>query len=223
MNKKMNKEMRTKPELIERAFNFNIRATEDDNKGNVIEGRAIVYDSVTDLGFCNEVIEKGALKETDLTDVRLLVNHDINKIPLARSRNNNNNSTMQLTVDNEGLYIRAVLDVENNADAKALYSAIQRGDITGMSFMFSVDDEEWTELESEKPTRHIKKIASVIECSAVTFPAYEDTSLNARSFKLESLKATLESVRSAENIKTLESGKKLDKELRMLNRIYNLK
>lgn len=212
---------KNKLELIERAFSFNIRATEDESKGNVIEGRAIVYDSVTDLGFCSEVIEKGALKDTDLTDVRLLVNHDINKIPLARSRNNTKNSTMQLTVDDEGLYIRAVLDVENNTDAKALYSAIQRGDITGMSFMFSVDDEEWTELESDKPTRHIKKIASVIECSAVTFPAYEETSITARSFKLESLKETLESVRSAENKKSLESDKKLDKELRMLNRIYN--
>lgn len=213
-----------KPELIERAFNFNIRAAENEEHGSVIEGRAIVYDSVTDLGFCKEVIEKGALKETDLTDVRLLVNHDINKIPLARSRNNNDNSTMQLTVDSEGLLIKAELDVENNADAKSLYSAVQRGDISGMSFMFSVEDEEWTELNTDIPTRHIKKIASVIECSAVTFPAYEETSINTRSnYKLESLKETLESVKRDYNSRSLESVKKtsLSKELRMLNKIYN--
>lgn len=215
---------KTKPELIERAFNFNIRAVKNELSGNIIEGRAIVYDSVTDLGFCKEVIEKGALKETDLTDVRLLVNHDISKIPLARSRNNNDNSTMLLTVDSEGLLIKAELDVENNADAKSLYSAVQRGDISGMSFMFSVEEEEWTELNTDMPTRHIKKIASVIECSAVTFPAYEETSINTRSnYKLESLKKTLESVKRDYNNRSLESEKKtsLSKELRMLNKIYN--
>lgn len=216
---------KTKPELIERAFNFNLRAAENEEHGSIIEGRAIVYDSVTDLGFCKEVIKKGALKETDLTDVRLLVNHDISKIPLARSRNNNDNSTMQLTVDDEGLLIRAVLDIENNADAKSLYSAVQRGDISGMSFMFSIEDEEWTELNTDMPTRHIKKIASVIECSAVTFPAYKETSINTRStYKLESLRKTLESVKRDYDTKVLESAKnntKLSKEVRMLNKIYN--
>ena len=216
---------KTKPELIERAFNFNLRAAENEEHGSIIEGRAIVYDSVTDLGFCKEVIKKGALKETDLTDVRLLVTHDISKIPLARSRNNNDNSTMQLTVDDEGLLIRAVLDIENNADAKSLYSAVQRGDISGMSFMFSIEDEEWTELNTDMPTRHIKKIASVIECSAVTFPAYEETSINTRStYKLESLRKTLESVKRDYDTKVLESAKnntKLSKEVRMLNKIYN--
>lgn len=216
---------KTKPELIERAFNFNLRAAENEEHGSIIEGRAIVYDSVTDLGFCKEVIKKGALKETDLTDVRLLVNHDISKIPLARSRNNNDNSTMQLTVDDEGLLIRAVLDIENNVDAKSLYSAVQRGDISGMSFTFSIEDEEWTELNTDMPTRHIKKIASVIECSAVTFPAYEETSINTRStYKLESLRKTLESARRDYDTKVLESAKnntKLSKEVRMLNKIYN--
>ena len=216
---------KTKPELIERAFNFNLRAAENEEHGSIIEGRAIVYDSVTDLGFCKEVIKKGALKETDLTDVRLLVNHDISKIPLARSRNNNDNSTMQLTVDDEGLLIRAVLDIENNVDAKSLYSAVQRGDISGMSFTFSIEDEEWTELNTDMPTRHIKKIASVLECSAVTFPAYEETSINTRStYKLESLRKTLESARRDYDTKVLESAKnntKLSKEVRMLNKIYN--
>ena len=87
---------------------------------------------------------------------------------------------MQLFVDEQGLRIKVYLDIENNAEARALYSAIQRGDITGMSFMFSISAEEWEELESEKPTHKIREILSVVEVSAVTFPAYEDTDIYAR-------------------------------------------
>ena len=78
----------------------------------------IVYDSKTDLGYFAEVIERGSLDKTDLKDVRFLVNHDTNKIPLARSRNNNKNSTMRLKPTDKGLEIEADLDVENNADAR---------------------------------------------------------------------------------------------------------
>ena len=124
-------------ELERRAYSFDINAQETE-AGNILVGRPIVYDSVTDLGFFNEIIERGALIGTDLTDVRFLVNHDTSKIPLARSRRNNGNSTMQLDVDDNGMNIRVILDVENNADAKSLYSAVQRGDISGMSFMFSI-------------------------------------------------------------------------------------
>ena len=116
----------------------------------------------------------------DLKDVRFLVNHDLNKIPLARSRNNNENSTMRLKPTDKGLEIEADLDCENNTEARALYSAVERGDISGMSFMFSIDGEEWENLESEHPTRHIKSIGEVIEVSAVNFPAYEDTEITAR-------------------------------------------
>ena len=210
----------SKPELIRRSYNFEVRASTDE-KGNLIEGRPIVYDSMTDMGWFKEVIERGALDNADLTDVRFLVNHDINKIPLARSRNNNINSTMQLGVDDKGLFIRVYLDVENNAEARALYSAIQRGDITGMSFMFSVDDEEWEDLESEKPTRRIKKISSVVEVSAVTFPAYEDTEIQARNkSELESLRQKLESEK--QRAKSLERDKKskLDFETRTLLMMY---
>lgn len=167
-----------KNEMLKRSYQFEIRTDNDNEKGSVIIGRPIVYDSKTDIGgLFEEVIDKGALDKTDLTDVRFLVNHDISKIPLARSRKNTVNSTMRLMPDNEGLSIRVVLDTENNADARALYSAIERGDISGMSFMFAVDAEEWENLKSEYPTRHIKAISKVVEVSAVTFPAYDDTSI----------------------------------------------
>lgn len=167
--------------FISRNYEFEIRAEKDEKRGNIIIGRPIVYDSKTDIGgFFAEVIERGALKKTNLEDVRFLVNHDKSKIPLARSRKNTKNSTMQLTVDNDGMEIQVELDTENNTEARNLYSAIERGDITGMSFMFAIEDEEWEDLDSDYPTRHIKSISTVVEVSAVTFPAYQDTSISAR-------------------------------------------
>lgn len=195
-----------KKELIKRSYSFEVRAEQNDEGGSIITGRPIVYNSLTDIGgLYDEIIERGALMTTDLTDVRFLVNHDISKIPLARSRRNNGNSTMTLTVDDMGMAIRVVLDTENNAEARALYSAVQRGDISGMSFMFSIDDERWENLESDHPTRHILSIGSVVEVSAVTFPAYDATSIDARSKEaLESARLAMENAR-AQSATELES------------------
>ena len=181
-----------------RAFTFEVRASEDESHGHTLTGRPIVYDSTTDLGWYDEVIAKDALQETDLRDVRFLVNHNTDMIPLARSRNNNDNSTMQLAVDEEGMTIRVDLDVENNTEAKNLYSAVERGDIDGMSFMFTVDGDSWDELESDHPHRTITKIGKVFEVSAVTFPAYEATSIQARGLSdaLEGARVSLESARA---------------------------
>ena len=181
---------------ITRAYNFEIRAENNEKNGDHIVGRPIVYNSRTNLGWFDEIIEAGALDKSNLKDVRFLVNHNTNMIPLARSRNNNENSTMQMEVDKDGMSIRVNLDTENNTEARNLYSAIKRGDITGMSFMFTIDDEEWENLESDHPTRHIRKISQVFEVSAVTFPAYESTEISARDREaLDRAKATLESVR----------------------------
>lgn len=199
----------TKNPLEQRSYAFEVRAEETEN-GNIITGRPIVYDSKTDLGWFDEIIERGALDKTDLTDVRFLVNHDISKIPLARSRRNNGNSTMQLSVDDFGMSIRVTLDTENNAEAKALYSAVQRGDISGMSFMFSINGQEWENLESDHPTRRIKDIGSVVEVSAVTFPAYESTEINARG------KEALDNARSALEKAREQRAKSVDTDLDLL-------
>ena len=195
---------------VTRAYNFEIRAENNEKNGDHIVGRPIVYNSKTDLGYFDEVIEAGALDKANLKDVRFLVNHNTDMIPLARSRNNNENSTMQMTVDKDGMGIRVNLDTENNSEARNLYSAIKRGDITGMSFMFTIDDEEWEDLESDHPTRHIREIGQVFEVSAVTFPAYETTEISARDKEaLDNAKATLESVRESQ---LLESRNALELE-----------
>ena len=185
----MNKEMRS--------LEFEVRAEQNEQHGAHITGTPIVFNQVTDLGWIRETIEPGALDNTDLKDVRFLVGHDTSMIPLARSRNNNENSTMQLSVNENGMNIRVDLDVENNPRAAELYSAVKRGDISGMSFMFTVDKDAWEDLESEQPLRRITSIQRVFEVSAVCFPAYEGTSIQAAAEgdALESAKASLESAR----------------------------
>jgi hypothetical protein len=187
----MNKEIR--------AFDFEVRADQSEEHGAFLTGTPIVYNERTDLGWYDEIIDDDALADTDLRDVRFLVNHNTDMIPLARSRNNNDNSTMQMSVvSGTGMEIRVDLDTENNAESKSLYSAVKRGDISGMSFMFSVDEDSWEDLDSEHPTRHIRAINKVFEVSAVTFPAYEATSISARGLSdaLESAKASLESAKA---------------------------
>lgn len=181
-----------------RAFNFEVRAEQNEDHGNHLTGTPIVFNERTDLGWYDEIIEKDALKDTDLRDVRFLINHNTDMIPLARSRNNNADSTMQLEVTDSGMNIRVDLDTENNADARSLYSAVSRSDLSGMSFMFSVRDDAWDDVDSDHPTRHIRAIDKVFEVSAVTFPAYEVTSIQARGLAdaLESAKASLESVKA---------------------------
>lgn len=191
-----NRDMRKK-EI--RAFNFEVRAEENEERGQFLTGKPIVYDERTDLGWYDEIIDDGALNDTDLRDVRFLINHNTDMIPLARSRNNNSNSTMQLEViPGSGMSIRVDLDTENNAEAKSLYSAVKRGDISGMSFMFSVEKDSWENVDTDHPTRHVQAISKVFEVSAVTFPAYEATSIQARGLSdaLESAKDSLESVKA---------------------------
>lgn len=188
--------MTTKKEI--RTFNFEIRAAQDEDHGHVLLGQPIVYEQKTNLGWYDEIISRGALDDTDLKDVRFLVNHNTDMIPLARSRNNNANSTMQMEVSDDGMSIRVDLDVDNNAEAKSLYSAVERGDLDGMSFMFIVGADKWEGLETAHPTRTITAFDRVLEVSAVTFPAYEQTSIQARGLSdaLDSAKDSLENAKA---------------------------
>lgn len=190
-----------------RNLEFEVRAEENEEHGHFLSGRPIVFGQRTDLGWYEEVIEPGALDSTDLKDVRFLVNHNTDMIPLARSRNNNEHSTMQMSVDADGMGIRVDLDTENNSDARNLYSAVGRGDITGMSFMFSVDKDSWDDADTDHPLRHIRSIRRVIEVSAVTFPAYSSTSIQTRGLSdaLDSARKSLDSER--ERLRAIERRK----------------
>ncbi|HCW79588.1 MAG TPA: HK97 family phage prohead protease [Ruminococcaceae bacterium] len=194
---------------------FSMPDLNTDEKGKVLEGHAAVFGQTTNICDCfNEIIARGAFDNTDFTDVLFDVNHDLDSLPLARSRNNNANSTLQLSVDDQGLAIRALLDIENNPDAKALWNSVQRGDISGMSFIFSVRSDEWTGEDTDMPTRTITDIAKVYEVSAVSMPAYDGTDINARGQSaLESAKKTLESARTRAALES-EAEQKADDEKR---------
>ena len=159
----------------QRSYTSEVTAEENEIVGNpVVCGvRTQMYDYI-------EVIEPGALVEADISDVLLTVNHNLSDIPLARSRGGQPGETMQLSVDNYNCNITAQLDVENNPQARALHSAVARGDITGMSFMFHVKEDSW-EREKGVLVRHIQKIDKIVDVSAVTIPAYPSTSISARS------------------------------------------
>ena len=181
-------------EIVRRAFDAAFE-TRDEGGGGIITGRPVVLESRTDLGFCDEVIDARALQNADLSDVRLCLNHDTSYV-YARSRNNNGNSTMRINTDAMGLTFEAALDVENSPKAQDYYAAIKRGDMDKMSFMFTIDGYEWENLESDHPTRRITSIGRIFEISAVTFPAYNSTSIEARSEEmLDSIKRELESAR----------------------------
>ena len=193
-----------------RRMTFEVRAEQNEQHGTHLIGLPIVYGQVIQYGWRREVIDPGAVDEnTDLTDVPFLIGHNTSMVPLARSRNNNENSTMQLKRVEKGLEIRVDLDTENNQDAKKLYSAVKRGDITGMSFMFTVNKSMWEDEDSDNPLRRIVHIEQVFEVSAVAFPAYDETKLQAAGKDLSpegaedplesALKQELQEVRDAKH------------------------
>lgn len=193
-----------------RNFTFNDLEARATNNGSdqTLEGHAAVFNATTNIGgMFDEVIAMDAFTNCDFTDVPLLVNHNDRKIPLARSRRNNGNSTMQLSIDEKGLKMRADLDTVNNTDSKNLYSAVKRGDISGMSFAFHVADAKWENLDTDNPLRTILKIDKIFDVSAVNDPAYIQTDIAARAKEtLDSAKSLLDSERA----KALEKANAVD-------------
>lgn len=197
--KKRQERKNSQNELVTRQFTATFRAAENEEEGSVIEGTPIVFNQDTKMqdwaGEYNERIDEHALDNADLKDIRLFVNHDTNKIALARTKNGR--GTMSFNINNEGLHIKATLDTENNQEARSLYSAIKRGDMDGMSFMFRIKSQEWLDLDTECPTRVIKEISIVHEVSVVNFPAYPQTSIDARDNSEETEYSPLEEARKA--------------------------
>jgi HK97 family phage prohead protease len=196
--------------VLKRAFNA-LYETRDEGANGIVSGRPIILNSVTDLGCFREVIDTRALDGADLTDVRLCLNHDTSYV-YARSRNNNPNSTMQISTDSDGLTFTASLALEESPRARDFYTAIKRGDIDKMSFMFNMEDYEWEDLDSDSPIRKITKIGKVFEISAVTFPAYQSTAIEARDAStLDSVKRELENLRASRLSASLDSDIELAK------------
>lgn len=164
----------------------------------IIEGYPIVFNQITPIGdLFFEEIDEHALDGADLSDIKFLVNHNDDMIPLARHRRGKR-STMDISIDEHGLSILAKLDIENNSTSKAVCSAVERGDIEDMSFAFGIEvtGEEWSDLDKNMPHRRITKIGKVFEVSAVNDGAYPQTSISARSASLDNEKKALDNARA---------------------------
>lgn len=146
-----------------------MRALEDEDM--VVEGYAAVFNQETDLGWCKEVIDQKAFEECDMKDCCLNYNHGQGKA-IARTRN----GSLELTVDSVGLKIRAkIIDTTEGID---VYKSIKAGLLDKMSFAFTVKEQSWN---YETDTRRIIKIDKLYDVSIVDIPAYEGTSVFARS------------------------------------------
>ena len=165
----------------------------------VVEGRAVVYESPTVMYEFDgvkyyEVIARGALDGADMRDVPFKYNHSDAVMVMARTRNN----TLQLSIGDQGLWIRAQL--ANTTSGRDLHELIKRGDIDKMSFMFTVLEQSYN---TDTRTRTITKFKRIWDVSAVDAPAYPDTSLSARSF-FEAQAEAEAAARAEEERKALE-------------------
>lgn len=189
----------TAPQFIKRNAPDGNAAQIDPLKG-IIEGCPIVFNQRTAIGdLFYEEIDPHALDDADISDIKFMVNHDDGMIPLARHRRGKR-STMDVEIKPDGLHIKTTLDIENNATARELCSAVTRGDIEDMSFAFGVlvSGYEWRDLDTDMPTRRITKISKVFEVSAVNDGAYPQTSIYARSpASLDNDKIALDNAKAA--------------------------
>ena len=196
-----------KSDKIARYFECEMRASQDDsNDEYVIEGRPVVYGQHTDIGgWWDEVINAGALDNTDVRDVCLLGNHNQGTFPLARTKNGK--GTMTLAKDEKGLFMRAVLDCKNNPSAQEAYSAVQRGDVTGMSFAFRIASkgDTWRWDDNDYGWREINDISIIHEVSLVNWPAYDGTSATTRSAQEEEALATYKEMKGERDRKVKEA------------------
>ena len=154
--------------------NSELRALDitEENKDMIVEGYAAVFETETDLGWCKEVISRDAFNDCNMSDCVLKYNHNDNCLILARTRN----KSLELTVDNKGLKIKAnLIDTTQNRD---IYKMIKAGLLDKMSFAFSVRKQEW---DYENDVRRITEISQLFDVSVVDVPAYETTEIYARS------------------------------------------
>lgn len=145
-----------------------------------IGGIAAVINSVTDLGYFEEVIMAGAFDNalSKDYDIRCLFNHEAELI-LGRTKAN----TCKVFVNGDGnLEYTWIPDYENPTHMSVVRS-IMRGDITQSSFAFTIKEQTWSESEKygTMGKRTIKVIEDLYDVSPVTYPAYEDTEADARS------------------------------------------
>lgn len=180
---------------------FNGVQYRQENDDLILEGYAIVWDEKTligdeERGF-TESIDRHSLDKANVKDVALRYNHYDSFVILARTRN----KSLELMPDDKGLFIRAKLqkDVQQHIDA---YNMVQSGLVDKMSFAFNVTNQK-IDRSGKLPHRTITGIGRLFDVSIVDFPAYEGTSVYARSFDL--VDTELKALENEEQRQSLEN------------------
>lgn len=188
-----------------RAFQF-----EENNEEEMrIEGVPIVFEQPTKMFERDgipyyEVIDRNALMGADMSDVVLNVNHE------GKAAAKTKNGTLNIVTRDNDVFISA--DLSKNATGRELHESIRNGFFDKMSFAFTVAEQEY---EKETRTRRIKKIGRLYDVSAVDVPAYNQTSIQARSFfELESEKEIMEMMECEKRKKQLELRLRLKGEIK---------
>lgn len=153
---------------------------------NEVFGYALKWGVTYDMGWFTEEVHRDALKNADLSDVRVLFNHDPNFI-VGRTKS----GTAEVGVDETGLWYRA--QIPDSPNGQNLAVALQRGDVDQSSWGFYINSrgDEWT-VKDNKDHRTVKSVRAVVDTSPVTYPANPDTSAAKRSkdeFALETASA----------------------------------
>ena len=151
---------------------YEVRAAD---KPLTLTGVAVVFNQPADLGAVKEVIAPDALRGLDLDNIVLITNHDGGQIPLARSP-----KTLSLTVTEQGLEMSA--ELPDTEQARAVYEAVKRGDLSQMSFAFDIGKYTFDE---QTQTRTVTQISKIYEISIVNYAAYTQTNVQARAGKEE--------------------------------------
>ncbi|RVL37994.1 HK97 family phage prohead protease [Sinorhizobium meliloti] len=160
--------------IEKRGGTLGVETRAEDEKRTLV-GYAAVFNSDADIGgWWTERIAPGAFAETISGDVRALVDHDMGRV-IGRTKS----GTLRLSEDSKGL--RVEIDIPNTTDGNDLWELVERGDISGMSFGFSVTKQSWDET-IDPPTRTIEAV-DLFEVSAVAWPAYDDTEIGKRSLQ----------------------------------------
>lgn len=170
--------------LWERAgFPTTFETRADETTGNMyISGYFSVFSSTYEVfPGATESIAPTAFDGALNDDIRCLINHDTSLV-LGR----NKAGTLTLRTDERGLWGEVLINPKDQ-DAVNLYERVKRGDVNQCSFGFNILDEEFTDLGDGRVHWTVKKV-KLHEVSVVTFPAYEDTSVEARKKDLEQIK-----------------------------------
>jgi len=149
--------------------------TREDGEDLIIEGYFAVFNSNYEIApGLTESIAPGAFQNSLANDVRALTNHDTTLV-LGRTKAH----TLEISEDSHGLFGRVKIN-PNDQDAMNLYQRVKRGDVDQCSFGFDITDEE-TDYREDGSMHWTIKDVILYEVSCCTFPAYQETSISARS------------------------------------------